>query len=271
MPIQQIPAGVRPTAADLTGAAYDLPSQTPAERTLIICAAPKSGGEELSRLLLAAGAGIPHEYFDPAIARKIAERWELPGDPLEPKYGEFYLQLLKLQRGRNGVFAVNLRYPQYIEYLRNRLGARLFHGAVVLHLFCTDIVEQVTAWRAAAHTGVWDASGAQTSEPRPYADSREENIELFDLDLDALLGDDAGFRKLFAFAGIKPVFLTTDQLMAMPREITSDLARLIGVEPDVAALDAAIALNAPDPIEENERREAYDDIAADLKRRAFRL
>lgn len=271
MSIKQIPTGVRPTAADLTSDSYDLPSETPAERTLIVCAAPKSGSEELLRLLLAAGVGIPHEYFDATIAREMAERWELPGDPLEPKYGEFYLQMLKLQRGRNGVFAAGLRYPQYVEHLRNRLGARLFHGAVVIHLFCTDIVEQVTAWRAATHTGVWDLSGVRTSEPRPYADSAEENVALFDLDLDAVMGDDAGFRKLFAFAGIKPVFLTTDQLMAMPREITCDLARLMGVEPDVAALDAAIALNAPGPIDENERRKAYDNLSANLKRRAFRL
>lgn len=270
MAIKQIPTGVRPTAADLTSDAYDLPSETAAERTLILCAAPKSGSEELSRLLLAAGVGIPHEYFDAATAREMAGRWDLPGDPLEPKYGEFYLQMLKLQRGRNGVFTVDLRYLQYLEHLRNRIGARLFHGAVVIHLFCTDIVEQLTAWRAATHTGVWDLS-AQTSEPRPYADTTEENIELFDLDLDAVIGDDTGFRKLFAFAGIKPVFLTTDQLMAMPREITCDLARLMGVEPDVAAIDAAIALNTPKPIDENERRMAYDDLAADLKRRAFRL
>jgi LPS sulfotransferase NodH len=262
---------VRPTAADLASATYDLPSETPAERTLIICAAPKSGAGELSRLLLAAGVGVPHRYFDAAIARELAGRWDLPGDPLEPKYGEFYLQMLKLQRGRNGVLAVDLRYPQYLEHLRSRLGARLFHGAVVIHLFCTDIVEQLTAWRAAAHTGVWDISGERTTEPRPYADSAEENIELFDLDLDTVIGDDIGFRKLFAFAGIKPVFLTTDQLMAMPREIACDLARLMGVEPDVAALDAAIALDAPGPIGDDERRKAYDDLAADLKRRAFRL
>jgi LPS sulfotransferase NodH len=271
MPNQQIPAGVRPTAADIASAAYDLPSETPAERTLIICAAPKSGARELSRLLLAAGVGIPHQYFDAAVAREMAGRWDLPGDPLEPKYGEFYLQMLKLQRGQNGVFAADLRYPQYLEHLRNRLGARLFHGAVVIHLFCTDIVEQLIAWRAAAHSGVWDESGAQTSEPRPYADSTAEIVELFDLDLDAVIGDDTGFRKLFAYAGIKPVFLTTDQFMAMPREIICDLARLMDVEPDVAALDAAIALNAPNPIDESERRKAYDDLATDLKRRAFRL
>ena len=271
MPTKQIPTGVRPTAADLTSNAYDLPSETPAERTLIVCAAPESGSQELSRLLLAAGVGIPHEYFDPSVAREMAQRWELPGDPLEPKYGEYYLQMLKLQRGRNGVFTVNLRYLQYIESLRNRCGARLFHGAAVIHLFCTDIAEQLTAWRVATHTGVWDASGARTTEPRPYADNAEENIELFDLDLDQVLGDDTGFRKLFAFAGIKPIFLTTDQLLAMPREITCDLARLMGVEPDVAALDAAIALRAADPVDEAERRKAYDDLAADLKRRAFRL
>lgn len=268
---KKLPSGTRPTAADLTSAEYDLPSETPAGKTIVICAGPCSGSYDLGRFLLAAGAGIPHEYFSAAVARPLSERWDLPGNPLDRGKSEIYLQMLQLQRGQNGVFAVDLRYSQFLQSLMNRTGARLFNGATVIHLFCPDIVAQMTAWRAATSTGVWDFSGAQTTVPRPYPETTEENAELFDFDVDQVLAEDAGFRKLFAMTDVVPILLTPNQLFASPKEIVCELARLAGVEPNTAALDAMIALSAPVPLDEAERKKAYGDLADDLKRKAFRL
>ncbi|SRR5581483_6536061 len=271
MQVKQLPPGARPSAADLTSAEYDLPSEIPAEKTVVICAGPCTGSHDLGRFLMAAGAGIAHEYFHPPVARALAERWGLPGYPLDQKLCEIYLQMLQLQRGQNGVFAVNLRYAQFLEHLMNRTGARLFHRAAVIHLFNPDIVEQMTAWRVAASTGVWDFSGEQTTLPRPYPETAEENAELFDLDVDTVTAEDTGFRKLFAMTNIAPIFLTTNQLFAAPREIVCELARQMGVEPNVTALDAMIAASAPSLPDESVRRKAYDDLSNDLKRKAFRL
>jgi len=47
--------------------------------------------------------------------------------------------------------------------------------------------------------------------------------------------------------------------------------RLVGVEPNVAALDAMIAAGAPRRLDENARRKAFGDLANDLKRKAFRV
>jgi LPS sulfotransferase NodH len=271
MPAKQIPKDIRPSAADLTGALYDLPSGTPAEKTVVICAGPCTGSYELGRFLMAAGAGIAHEYFHAPYARTMARRWDLAGNPLDRSFSEIYLQMLKLQRGQNGVFAVNLRYAQFLEHLMNRTGAQLFNGATVIHLFSTDIVTQLTAWRAATETGVWDFSGEQTTPPRPYPETAEDNVELFDFDADLVTGEDSGFRKLFAMTDIAPVFLTTEQLFRDPKTIVSELTRLAGVEPDIAALDAMIALSAPYSVAEDVRQKAYDNLSNDLKRKAFRL
>jgi LPS sulfotransferase NodH len=267
---KKLPSRLRPAAVELTGAEYDLPSEAPAGTTVVICAGPASGSYDLGRFLLAAGVGIPHEYFSGPIARPLSERWGLPGNPLDRKMSEIYLQMLQLQRGRNGVFAVDLRYSQFLEFLTNRTGARLFNRAIVIHLFCPDIVAQMTAWRAATSTGVWD-SGMQTTVPRPYSLDTEENVELFDFDVDQVLAEDTGFRKLFAMIDVAPILLTPNQLFASPKEIVCEIARLAGVEPDTAALDAAIAACAPAPLDEAEKKKAYDDLANDLKRKAFRL
>jgi len=271
MQVKQLPLGVRPTAADLTSAAYDLPSEIPAEKTVVICAGSCTGSHDLGRFLMAAGVGIPHEYFDISIARVLAERWGLLDNPLDPKFREIYLQMLQLQRGQNNVLALDLRYAQFLDYLMNRTGARLFNRATVIHLFSPDIVEQITAWRAATNTGVWDFSDRQTTVPRPYPETAEENVELFDFDIDIVTAEDTGFRKLFAMIDVAPVFLTTNQLFAAPREIVCELARLVGVEPNVAALDAMIAAGAPRRLDENARRKAFGDLANDLKRKAFRV
>jgi LPS sulfotransferase NodH len=271
MSAQQIPYGIRPSASALTGALYDLPSETPAGKTIVICAGPCTGSYELGRFLMAAGAGIAHEYFHAPYARTMARRWQLEGNPLDRSLSEIYLQMLKLQRGQNGVLVVNLRYAQFLEHLMNRTGALLFNGATVIHLFCPDIVSQLTSWRTATETGVWDFSGEQTTPPRAYPDTAEENVELFDFDADLVLAEDAGFRKLFAMTNIAPVFLTTEQLFRDPKMIVAELARQAGVEPDMAALDTMIAQSAPYPVEEEARQKAYDNLSNDLKRKAFRL
>jgi hypothetical protein len=64
----------RPDALTLIGPEYDRVPAEPADRTLIICSAPRTGSWELCRYLLAAGVGVPHEYFNANYARRLGER-----------------------------------------------------------------------------------------------------------------------------------------------------------------------------------------------------
>jgi len=267
----QIPKNVRPDIVDIAGPEYDLPSENPAEKTLIICSAPRTGSYELCRYLLAAGVGIPHEYLHPQFAAAMSNRWDLPGDPLSREYIDFYLQMLRLQRGRNGVFALNLQMWQFPQSLYSLAGAKLFNGARVVHLYRPDIVSQITSWRVAMHTGVWDFSGRHTEAPRPYPATTRENVDLFESDLNFVIGEDAGFRRLFAMIGISPIFLTTPQLFAAPRDIVCELARQLEVEPDLASLDATLAASEPYSANATEQKLAYEDISIPLKKRFFAL
>ena len=72
----------RPDLIDLIGPEFDRPSAEPARRTLIICSPPRTESWELARHLIAAGIGVPHEYFNPNHARRFAERCLFTEDPL---------------------------------------------------------------------------------------------------------------------------------------------------------------------------------------------
>jgi LPS sulfotransferase NodH len=266
-----IPKGVRPDLLDLIGPEYDVQSETPADRTIIICSAPRTGSYELCRFLLAAGVGIPHEYFHPQFVEILRKRWDLPNFGLDPGIRDIYLQLLKHQRVQNGVFALNMQFWQYSDHLQNKTGAALFDNAVVVHLYRPDILNQTVSWRIAMNTGTWDFSGRRTAEPREYPPTTKENVDLFLADLHFITGEDAGFRKLFAMAGIDPIFLTTPQLFHNPKAIVCELARLMCVEPDIPALEAMIASSKPYVPDEEARRKAYGEFAADLKKATFSL
>jgi LPS sulfotransferase NodH len=107
--------------------------------------------------------------------------------------------------------------------------------------------------------------------PRPYPATTQENVDLFQSDLNFLIEEDAGFRRLFAMIGISPIFLTTPQLFAAPKEIVCELARLVGVEPDIASLDAMVAASESYSANATERKLAYEDISTPLKKRFFGL
>jgi LPS sulfotransferase NodH len=107
---------------DLIGPDYDRPSTDPAGQTLIICSAPRTGSYELCRYLLAAGIGVPHEYFNPNYAWRLAERWGFARNPLEPSELSRYVVALRMRRGQNGVFATKLQFPHFDRILRNDEG-----------------------------------------------------------------------------------------------------------------------------------------------------
>jgi LPS sulfotransferase NodH len=231
--------GARPDIAALLGPRFDQPRGEPAAKTLIICAAPRTGSYELARLLTAAGIGVAHEYFNPTCAAAIAARWNLPSNVLdEAKLGR-YIDELRRRRSPGGVCAVKLQYWQYEDTLRNAHGRALFEGAVVVHLFRADVVGQFVSWHRACESGRFDFTEKVTHPPREHA-------SLYRVDgilpmLDQLVSDDANFRRLFACAAIRPIFCEFDELARDPRAIVSAIAAALGVAVDRERLDAAIA------------------------------
>ena len=95
----------RPDVIDLTGPDFDFISSEPARRTLLICAGPRTGSFELCRYLIAAGIGVPHEYFLSYFAKRLAKRWGIFSDPLAEPTIARYIEGLRRRRSQGGVFA----------------------------------------------------------------------------------------------------------------------------------------------------------------------
>ena len=231
----------RPDILDLIGEEYDRPLTEPARRTLIICAAPRTGSYELCRFLTAAGLGVPHEYFHPHFARLIAPRWSIRGDPLAEDVIDTYVDALRRRRATKDLFATKLQFCQFDRFLRNRHGAALFEGACVVHLFRPDVANQFTSYRRATISGRWGFSTLVSNTPQP--EGLNEALDALDL----LIAEDAGFRRLFVLLEINPLFFTIDDIGKRPREVVETIARKLGARVDHPGLDQILATSAAYP------------------------
>ncbi len=258
----------RPDIVSLIGPEYDQLSPQKAERTVIICSAPRTGSFELCRYLLAAGVGVPHEYFNANYARRLGERWAFANHPLERLELGRYIEVLRRRRAHNGVFATKLQFPQFDQFLRNSQGRELFEGATIVHLFRPDPAAQYASYRYALETGIWDFSGRPTTSPvdRDATDS-DHLIKQALQQLDSLMGEDAGFRCMFTLLGIRPLFVTTDELFREPRSVVQKIAAAAGVAINEGDLSQAIEQSAPYG---GNRQTGTSALAEDFKRVVFR-
>lgn len=254
---------------DLIGPEFDCELAEPAPQTLIICAAPRTGSYELARHLVAAGIGIPHEYFNFNYARRLAARWGLSEQPLNEETLSGYVELLRLRRAQNGVFATKLQYWQFERFLCNRVGASLFENATVVHLYRPDAAAQFGSLRAALESGRWDFSDRQTTVPSTGApDDVQQLVAQALQQVDTLISEDAGFRRLFVLLGIKPLFATTDELSRTPETIVRRLGELLATPVNEERLQDSLSRSAPYGRGEHARK-AVEGLSDRFKEIAF--
>jgi LPS sulfotransferase NodH len=261
----------RPDVIDITGPDFDFVSSEPAHRTLLICAGPRTGSFELCRYLIAAGIGVPHEYFMSYYAERLAKRWGIFSDPLAEPTIARYIELLRRRRSQGGVFAVKFGYSHFDRHLRNQYGAALFEGAQIVHLYRPDVASQYASVRIAIHTGMWDFSQRQTFQI--HAEKRSATgttpLEQALSDLDKFLSEDAGLRRLFVLLGIRPLFITSDELFQNPANVVRRIADSLGVPVNEPRLQEAIAHGATYK-RESKRQAKLPEISNQFKEVAFK-
>jgi LPS sulfotransferase NodH len=241
----------------------------PAQQTLILCSAPRTGSYELCRHLAAAGIGVPHEYFNPNYAHRLAKRWAFRGDALaETELGR-YVDLLRRRRSQNGVFATKLQFRHFDIILRNPHGAALFQDACVVHLFRPDVANQFASLRAALESGRWDFSERQTTQPIIRHQTNSDHFMRQAIEeMDWLLSEDAGFRRLFVLLGVKPLFVTSEDLFINPGNVVTRIADAMSVTLDAQRLAQSIAVSAAYG-NENRRQKSATGFAEKFKEIAF--
>ena len=240
---------MRADVVDLTGPEFDCSHVEPATKTLAICAGPRTGSTEFGRFLMAAGLGIPHEYFHPDFSAVLASRWGLPSNALHPSHIGAYIEQLRCRRSSGGVFATKLQYWQYADSLCNEHGRALFKDAVVVHLFRADVVGQLASLHRAQETGRYDFTKRIIKPPK----TREQLLNkkrLLSL-INFIAVEDAGFRRLFMFLGIRPIFSEFGRLTCDAQSKIREIGQALAVPLNKEGLDAALAATAPYPHSDN--------------------
>jgi trehalose 2-sulfotransferase len=227
-----------------------------ATRTLVLCATPRSGSTMLARLLSATGLvgraeELFHERFFPRSARRR------PGAYLATR-----------ARESGGAFAVKLHWDQLelcLQVLRGLRGASAFSDSELLaaafpepryvSLSRDDLVAQaVSAWKVKT-SGVWlPGRPARRGEPWFDFDGIDERVR-------RLREQTEAWRAWFATAGVEPLAVTYEQLVADPAAIVRAALALLGLTlPDDLAVEPRTTRQADRRSEEWIRR--YRELAA---------
>jgi LPS sulfotransferase NodH len=229
----------------------DQPQCAATPKKLIICSTPRSGSYLLSRHMINAGLGVPHEYFNPVVIHQMAPRlglgeraanlkWWTRGrrDQLglrrkeraaEADFLRAYLSILLARRCQGGVFAAKVHFRDFRRVLDNPIGNDLLDGAVFVHLYREDLLKQAVSEHFSQLTGQWGIDGTITTPPA-------ENPDFFDTEaIERALVDiseqDRGWRVLIARLGAVPMSISYERLCEDPFGFVEAIARRIGVDP----------------------------------------
>lgn len=193
------------------------PPSVPPRRSYLVCTTVRTGSSLLCELLSSTGlAGYPSELFSPTGRRTHAGMW---GTPTVTAYVD---ELLRRLVTPNGVFGAKLGIPalnDLLEHLRaegdgvstHELLAAAFPGLRYVWISRRDRVRQAVSWERAEQTGLWTHTGTRPPivVPRPRFDAAVIRRRL-----DAIERDERWWADLFSEAGVEPVRVFYEDLVA---------------------------------------------------------
>ncbi len=242
---------MRYTEQQISCAVLDQPEFVGEPKKLFICSSPRSGSYMLCRVMINAGVGVPHEYFNPIIIRQIAPRFGLgesaarlkwrrrsPWDYLpfgraarssEEAFLQKYVAALVPRRCQGGVFAAKIHFDQFQKVLDNPVGWKLFESGIFVHLYREDLLRQAVSMHFAQTTGRWGIDDVVTTVPAA-------NPNFFDTAaihriLETLAEADRGWRAFLAQNALSPIWISYEQLCHDPFAIVVMIARRLGLDP----------------------------------------
>jgi trehalose 2-sulfotransferase len=203
----------------------------PPTRSLLLCAAPRTGSTLLCELLTGTDVlGYPKEPFAPASLAACAEAWDTPGPDVDP--AAYLRAALRNGTSPDGTFSTKVMWD-HVDGLR-RWGRRrrrtevfsLFPRPHALLVTRRDKVAAAVSWVRARSTGTWSRSPGGRN-PRPPT-----------LDLDEITAAhraqhaaEEGWRSLLAAVPTVPTAtLAYEDLAADHAAAVATAARLLGRE-----------------------------------------
>jgi len=270
---------MRYTEMQMTSELLDRPMFSGVPKKLFICSTPRSGSYLLCRLMINAGLGVPHEYFNPLVMRDIAQRlglaaavkglkWRrrMPTDYLpfrrsarkaEEAFLENYLAAVVPRRCEHGVFAAKIHLEHYTKVLDNPTGREFLTGGVFVHLYREHLLSQAISMNIARATGRWGIDNTVTTPPVTNLDLTDTST--LDSTVTELALEDMEWRLFLTRNGISAISVSYEQVCQDPFGLIYALAPRLGVDP--GSLRRGYS-ESPEPIQWNPTLPDKDEIAS---------
>jgi LPS sulfotransferase NodH len=231
-------------------------------RKLIVCASARTSSNTLIHGLRAAGLGHPREYFHRNVHRRLCAEWGIRRDRAQM---HDYIAQLYARCSVNGVFAAKVMFLQFMEGLTNQDGPDFFRDASVVWLYRTDLRGQAASFAAALQSGAFTDRSPGRAKRRGTPAGPEKLAELVDRFADS----NGNWLRFFAYAGIRPMVLTSDEVNRDPVAAVERIADFAGLPCDRTALRKAMADRGKYADSSGDKARFLAELDAELPRHAF--
>ena len=256
----------RLTELQMSSELLDQPSFDGKRKKLFICSTPRSGSYLLCRTMIAAGLGVPHEYFNPVVIHQMAPRLGLADSvgPLQwlprgrlDRFGlrkavraaeaDFlpnYIRVVLERRCQGGVFAAKIHFRDFARVLDNPIGDKLLRDSVFIYLFRENMLAQAISEHFGQLTGRWGLDHAVTTTPAANPDFFD--AAAIDRALIDLSEQERGWRLFLARRGVSPMSVSYEKLCEDPFAFVVAVARRLGIDPETLAQGYSEPKSPPD-------------------------
>lgn len=200
----------------------------------LVCATPRSGSTLLCEALMNTGlAGIPTEFFMPALSRTLGGRWQTA------RFDDYVRELFERTSSPNGVFGAKVMWEHLSELLAGlqvtTAGSNLEPHALLeahlprlryVHIRRRDRLRQAISWERALQTGCWN-----TLEYVPAAPAEEPRFDRAAIErrMEQLAALESSWEAFFREAGIDPIRVEYEELASDHEETAQRVLGQLGI------------------------------------------
>jgi trehalose 2-sulfotransferase len=229
--------GAHENGMRLLEADFDQPPPASPGHLYLICNLPRSGSWALCRMLLRLGLGLPSEYFHQVFGPVMAARLGTPVTKAEPAWN-YLSALLRVRATGSGHVGIKVNLNQLQLFFPGPSSARLLQRARLIYLFRQDMLAQAVSFNFAQSTGHWQKTG---TPGLTIPGAAPDDFRRIDKLIDQLTAQETLWRRTFAKLGLRPFFVSHEEIVADPAGSLIRVARFLDAAPEAIAAERIAA------------------------------
>ena len=190
----------------------------------MICSTPRTGSTLLGRVLAASGLfGSSVEYLHHKHLGNIARRFNIVEADGNVDLPTYFSRLYAHRTSANGVFGIKCHYDQFAPFVAGKRWMQILPDVKFVYIIRQDILAQAISLTIATQTNSFRADIAGTKE----ANYSREQIQKW---IHYIADLNRHWRIFFGEHGIRPYYLTYEDFVARPQEISVEIGKYVGVD-----------------------------------------